>query len=208
MYTSGTQCQIDCIFIIQLNFTPAFVKTYTDFLVVDIEEVGKNIFSLPISAKSMVPSVQLLTPMLDYGRCFLKLPYTQVVKLFNDSNLPVKYTMPPQVDKSSLCYSSPHPSGVVNPHSGLSVPLQIEAQVQGEIVASCCLSILGSTDPQLEVGLYCIGEGPVLDVSPDCLQWGVCPVLTTITKSVWLSNQSLISAEFECILVRYSEATA
>lgn len=149
----------------------------------------------------MVPSVQLLTPILDYGRCFLKHAYTQNVEFLNDSELPVKYVMPPQVDKSALCYSSPHPSGVIAPHSTLSVQLLIEAQVQGEIMASCLIDILGSTGPQLEVGIYCIGEGPVLNVTPDCLQWGVCPVLTPIIKTVLLSNESLIPAEFECTLV-------
>ena len=149
----------------------------------------------------MVPSVQLLTPILDYGRCFLKHAYTQNVEFLNDSELPVKYVMPPQVDKSALCYSSPHPSGVIAPHSTLSVQLLIEAQVQGEIMASCLIDILGSTGPQLEVGIYCIGEGPVLNVTPDCLQWDVCPVLTPIIKTVLLSNESLIPAEFECTLV-------
>lgn len=62
-------------------------------------------------------------------------------------------------------------------------------------------NIIGSSDPPLEVALYCIGEGPVVYVTPDELHWGVCPVLTPISKMVRLSNESLIPAEFECVLV-------
>ena len=98
-------------------------------------------------------------------------------------------------------YSSAHPSGVIEPHSTLSIPLEIQVQVQGEIMLPAFFNIIGSSEPPLEVGLYCIGEGPVVYVTPDELHWGVCPVLTPISKMVRLSNESLIPAEFECVLV-------
>jgi len=74
--------------------------------------------------------------------------------------------------------------------------------VQGEITALAVFTILGSADPPLEVSISCIGEGPVISVSPTQLDWGVCPVLSPISKTVLLSNESLIPAEFECALVR------
>ena len=74
--------------------------------------------------------------------------------------------------------------------------------MQGEITALAVFTILGSADPPLEVSIYCIGEGPVISVSPNQLDWGVCPVLSPISKTVLLSNESLIPAEFECALVR------
>ena len=177
------------------------MKSYSTALIVDVEEAGLEVFSIPITAKSIVPQVTLLTQLLDYGRCFLHHPYVLDVEIFNDSSLPVKYEMPPQVDRSVLVYSTPHPSGVIEPHSTLSVPLQIEVQVQGEIAIPAIFNIIGSAESPLEVGLYCIGEGPVIFVSPDELHWGVCPVLTPISKMVQLTNESLIPAEFECILV-------
>ncbi len=188
----------------QLHFTPSFVKTYSALLVMDIQESGKNVFSLPISAKSTVPPIQLLTPLLDYGRCFLKHSYSGILKLLNDSDFPVKYSMCPQVDKSMLFYSSAQSSGVIAAHATHDIKLLIETQAQGEIKTSALINILGSTDPQLEVAIACIGEGPVVNVRPGSLEWGVCPVLYPITKSVMLSNQSLIPAEFECVLVSKS----
>ncbi len=186
---------------VQLHFTPSSVKAYNALLVVDIQEAGKNVFSLPITAKSIVPPIQLLTPLLDYGRCFLKHSYSGILELLNNSGFPVKYSMCPQVDKSLLIYSSAQSSGVIAPHTTHSVELLIETQAQGEIITSALIDILGSTDLQLEVAIACIGEGPVINVRPDSLEWGVCPVLTPITKRVMLSNESLIPAEFECVLV-------
>ena len=166
-----------------------------------MDEAGLEVFSIPITAKSIVPLVTLLTQFLDYGRCFLRHPYVHNVEILNDSSLPVRYEMPPQLDRTVLIYSTPHPSGVIQPHSTLSIPLQIEVQVQGEIAIPALFNIVGSGDSPLEVGLYCIGEGPVVYVTPNELEWGVCPVLKPLSKHVCLSNESLIPAEFECVLV-------
>ena len=177
------------------------MKSYSTALIVDVEEAGLEVFSIPITAKSIVPQVTLLTQLLDYGRCFLRHPYVHNVEILNDSSLPVKYEMPPQLDQSILVYSTPRPSRIIEPHSTLSIPLQVEVQIQGEIAMPALFNVIGSADSPLEVGLYCIGEGPVIFVTPQELHWGVCPVLTPISKMVRLSNESLIPAEFECTLV-------
>ena len=184
-----------------MNFTPSSVKSYSTALIVDVEEAGLEVFSIPVTAKSIVPQVILLTQLLDYGRCFLRHPYVHDVEILNDSPLPVKYEMPLQLDQNIIVYSTPHPTGVIEPHTTLRIPLQIEVQVQGEIALPALFNIVGSVDSPLDVGIYCIGEGPVIFVTPDELQWGVCPVLKPISKTVRLSNESLIPAEFECILV-------
>ena len=81
----------------QVNFTPSCVKSYSTALLVDIDEAGREVFSIPITAKSIVPQVTLITQLLDYGRCFLRHPYVHSVEIMNDTALPVKYEMPPQV---------------------------------------------------------------------------------------------------------------
>lgn len=80
-----------------MNFTPSYVKSYSTALLVDVDEAGLEVFSIPITAKSTVPSVTLITQLLDYGRCFLRYPYSHNVEIMNDTALPVKYEMPPQV---------------------------------------------------------------------------------------------------------------
>ena len=80
----------------QVNFTPLCVRSYSCALVVDVVEAGKEVFSLPITAKVVVPSVSLLTPLLDFGRCFIQHPYVQNVELQNNSELPVQYKVTAQ----------------------------------------------------------------------------------------------------------------
>ena len=85
-----------------MKLTPSFAKSYSTALLVDIEEAGREVFSIPITAKSIVPQVNLLTQLLDYGHCFLRYPYVQNVEIMNDTALPVKYEMPPQVRNFSF----------------------------------------------------------------------------------------------------------
>lgn len=59
--------------------------------------------------RCVVPPVTVLSPILDYGRCFLRHPYEHSVKLHNDSDLPAKYELLPQNinEDTPILYSSP-----------------------------------------------------------------------------------------------------
>lgn len=172
-------------------------------IIMALQETGKDVFSLPITAKSLVPPISLLTPLLDYRRCFLDYPYTQEAELRNDSNLPVNYVVPEQTDKTALAFSTPHPAGIIQPHSTLKLPIEIKPKIGGEITLNVPISIMNSTEAEAAmcVKLSCIGEGPVVFVTPSSLRWGRCPVLTSLSKVVTLANQSVIPAEFECAVV-------
>ena len=47
----------------------------------------------------------------------------------------------------------------------------------------------------------CVGEGPVVHIMPDELDWGVVPVLQDKPKKILLSNESLIPARFTAHMV-------
>ena len=180
------------------------MKVYLTELVLFVAEAGEEIFSLPISAKSEVPAVRLETPYLDYGRCFLQYPYTLGVILTNPSRLPVKYEMEPPPDERTLHYSTDPSSGVIEAGRTLELPLQIEPRVVGEVITAAVFRILGSLEDPLEVAVRFVGEGPVVSASSTELHWGRQPVLTPLPKTVYLTNESLIPAEYECVLVRSS----
>ena len=182
-------------------FTPSCVKTYSNMLVMALQETGGDVYSLPVLADAIVPKVTLLTPLLDYGRCFLEYPYTMNAELLNDSSLPVKYEVPRQKDKTVIIYSTPHPSGIIQPHTTLQLPLELSPQIQGAISMNVPIRIIHAGDDPMFVGVTCVGEGPVVFVSPSKLSWGVCPVLTPISKVVMVANQSVIPAKFKCALV-------
>ena len=52
------------------------------------------------------------------------------------------------------------------------------------------------------VQIHCVGEGPVVHVTPTHIDYGTIPVLSKITKTVKLSNESLIPAQFSCEMVK------
>lgn len=189
---------------ITVKFISNTIKKYELNLVVDVEKVGEDVLSLPISAKCVVPPVTVLSPILDYGRCFLRHPYEHSVKLHNDSDLPAKYELLPQQinEDTPIVYSSPKAKGVVEPHSLCDIPLLIEAQMLEEEDIVAYFSIFGSPDPPLGVHISCIGEGPVVHITPSDLDWGVVPVLTSIPMVITLSNESLIPARFTANMVR------
>ena len=44
-----------------------------------------------------MPEICLETPLIDYGRCFIRYPYEKIVVLKNETDLPAKYELLPQV---------------------------------------------------------------------------------------------------------------
>ena len=66
---------------------------------------------LVVLLRCIVPQITVLTPILDYGRCFLRHPYEHHVKLQNDTELPAKYELLPQAVDEFACilYTSPQP---------------------------------------------------------------------------------------------------
>ncbi|KAL3860158.1 hypothetical protein ACJMK2_010318 [Sinanodonta woodiana] len=189
---------------VTVNFISNTIKKYEMALVVDVESVGEEIVSLPITAKCIVPTITVLSPILDYNRCFLRHPYEHCMRLHNDSDLPAKYELLPQSvnNDTPIIFRSQQPKGIVQPHSIQDVPIIIEAQMLEEQDTVAYISIFGSPDPPLPVHITCIGEGPVVHIMPPELDWGVIPVLTDKPKKILLSNESLIPAKFTAHMVR------
>ena len=52
------------------------------------------------------------------------------------------------------------------------------------------------------VHLTAFGEGPVVHVANQTIQFNTIPVLTDQTKTIKLTNESLIPARFSCEMVR------
>ncbi|ESO91099.1 hypothetical protein LOTGIDRAFT_122343, partial [Lottia gigantea] len=191
---------------ITINLISNTIKKYDMKMVVDVEGVGNEILSLPISAKCVVPQIAVLTPVLDYGRCFLRHPFEYLAKLHNDNDLPAKYEVLPQseigIDDASITYSSSIPRGIIAPRSVCSVPIIIAPQSLEEQDVTCYINIFGSTELPLPIHLTCIGEGPVVHVQPDIVDWGLIPVLTPTDRYVMLTNESLIPAKFEAYMMK------
>lgn len=77
----------------------------------------------------------------------------------------------------------------------------IEAQGLEELSVIAYFMIVGSQEAPLPVRLMCVGEGPVVHVTPLSLDWGQIPVLTDVSRVVTLSNESLIPSRFTAHMV-------
>ncbi|XP_040894088.1 hydrocephalus-inducing protein homolog [Toxotes jaculatrix] len=174
------------------------VRTYRLALVVDVVGVGEEIMTLPINARCLVPEIVVQTPVLDFHRCFLNYPYEQHVQLTNPSALPACYGVLDQEyeETPSLLFGSSVPRGVILPHTSEKLPVSLLAKAVGKLGHTLHIAVFGSTQPPLEVVLSCIGQGPVVHVQSPQLHFGRIPVLTDITRTLRLSNQSPIPARF------------
>ncbi|CAG5958443.1 unnamed protein product [Menidia menidia] len=184
--------------IIKVTLCSNTVWRYRAVLVVDVEGVGEEIMSLPISARCVVPEVTVEPLVLDFQRCFLRHPYEQKVCLSNPSTLPACYGLLDQENQesSSVLFGSSVPRGVLLPGSSVELPVLLVAKAVGRLHHTLRIAVFGSLQQPLEVMLSCIGQGPVVHIQRTELQFGTVPVLTDITRTLHLSNQSPIPAPF------------
>uniref|UniRef100_G3VZI4 HYDIN axonemal central pair apparatus protein n=1 Tax=Sarcophilus harrisii TaxID=9305 RepID=G3VZI4_SARHA len=174
------------------------VQKYQLALVVDVEGIGEEVLALLITARCVVPKLRVVNPELNYGYCFLKYPYKRKVQLVNDDDLPGCYgvLLPEYEEPPTVLFSSPSPCGIINPRSTVELMVVLETQILGEYECTVYISIFGSKDPPLPIHLKSIGEGPVVNVFPDKIDFGNIYVLKDATKILHLSNQSFITACF------------
>ncbi|XP_074055255.1 hydrocephalus-inducing protein homolog isoform X3 [Macrotis lagotis] len=179
------------------------VQKYQLALVVDVEGIGEEVMALLITARCVVPKLRVVNPKLNYGCCFLKYPYQQTLQLVNDDDLPGCYGVLLQEYEESppVLYSSPNPCGIINPQSTVELLVVLETQILGEYECMVNIAIFGSKDPPLTVCLRSIGEGPVVNVYPDKIDFGNIFVLKDTTMTLHLSNQSFIPASFTAQLI-------
>ncbi|KAM9301954.1 hydrocephalus-inducing protein homolog [Gastrophryne carolinensis] len=180
------------------------VKRYELALVVNVDGIGEEVLALPITARCVVPPLLVEDPTVNFSRCFLQHPYERTLRITNPSHLPGCFTILPQDSSSSsrVLFHSPMPRAVVQPHSSLEVPIVVRAQVTGEQCAKAQIAVFGHPEAPLEIFLLCTGEGPVVHVHPAELDFASIPVLTDVTRTLRLSNQSLIPAPFQAMMMR------
>ncbi|XP_046889403.1 hydrocephalus-inducing protein homolog [Hypomesus transpacificus] len=189
---------------IQVTLCSNRVRSYRLALVVDVEGVGEEVLALPITARCVVPEVVVETSLLEYHGCFLGYPYEQMLKLTNNSDLPACYGLLFQdyEERPALVYSSAHPRGVVQPGSAVEIPLVLQAKAVGRLQHTALIAVFGRTEPPLEVLLSCIGKGPEVLVATTHLDFGSIPVLTDVSRTLQLCNESPIPALFSAQMVR------
>ncbi|NXY12133.1 HYDIN protein, partial [Pteruthius melanotis] len=183
---------------IEVTLCSNTVGEYKLELVVDVDGVGERVLALPLTARCIVPPLQVLNPLVRFHFCCLKVPYTEKLTLLNDSDVPGCYRVLPQEhkEKAAAWYCSSAPSGIIKPHSSVEIPLTLEAQLLGECRITAEVAVFGSKGSPLEIRLECIGQGPVVYVTPREINFGPIQVLQDSSKRLYLANQCDAPATF------------
>ncbi|XP_064015890.1 LOW QUALITY PROTEIN: hydrocephalus-inducing protein homolog [Pogoniulus pusillus] len=197
----GTIRALSCMDV-QVTLCSNTVGTYKLALVVDVDGVGQELLSLPLTARCVVPALRVPSPVVPFGRCYLKLPAQQLLPLVNDSDLPGCYLLLPQEhqEDAAVLYSSPVPCGIIQAHSCVEVPVRLAAQVAGEQHTAAHVVLFGRAEAPLEIHLVSLGAGPVVSVHPSSIDLGSVQVLQDSSRSLQLCNQSPIPASFRARL--------
>ncbi|XP_068026039.1 hydrocephalus-inducing protein-like [Melanerpes formicivorus] len=184
---------------IQVTLCSNTLGTYKLALVVDVDGVGQELLSLPLTARCVAPALRVPKPVVTFGRCYLQLPAQQLLTLVNDSDLPGCYALLPQEqqEEAAVLYSSPVPCGIIQPHSSVEMPLTLVAQALGSQDTPASVAVFGCAGHPLEIHLVSIGQGPVVSVQPQEINFGSIPVLQDVSRSLQLCNQSPIPAAFQ-----------
>ncbi|KAL7750642.1 hypothetical protein RI367_003984 [Sorochytrium milnesiophthora] len=186
--------------IVTVDFTPKELKVYEQALTVDVESVGANVFTLPVTATCAVPDAYLAEALLDLQDCYLGIPYEREITLINPDPLTARYQLhvtQNYVDDVSITF--PVAQGIIEPSATMTVPLVITVNSLGSREETVTLRVHGrDAHEALSITVKTAGIGPHIYPPPSKLQWGTVPVLQDQPQTITLQNESPIVAPFTC----------
>ncbi|CAE8612898.1 unnamed protein product [Polarella glacialis] len=187
---------------VQVDFISVNVKSYDLCLVVDLDGVGQELASIPIQARCAVPGISFEpSEVLAYGNIFIRYPSHQTLVLNNTSALPAKFQILPQDEstRSTAEFEPDQAYGSVPPASSHVITFTITSNKIGPIQIPITVRILGHTTPRT-INLVANSIGPIVNVDPAMIDWGNAPCLESITKTVKVTNNSVINASIRCLM--------
>ncbi|XP_064262856.1 hydrocephalus-inducing protein-like [Passer domesticus] len=148
---------------IQVTLCSNSVMEFYRKMLVDLEGFGKGVASLVITARCLVPKLQVSPHVLQYDECLLKVPYEKKFLIRNPSHLPGCYGLIEQKRKedAAVLYSSPKPCGIVQPHSTAEIPVLVEVQALGTHRTNVLIGVFGDERNPLNVVGLSWNPGPL-----------------------------------------------
>ncbi|XP_058702204.1 hydrocephalus-inducing protein-like [Poecile atricapillus] len=165
---------------------------------VGLEGVGKEVASLIITARCLVPELQVYPQIMRCNQCHLKEPYEKKFIITNKTDLPGCYGLIPQKRKedSPVLYSSPKPCGIVQPHSTAEIPVTIEVQTLGDHRTNVLIGVFGDERNPLRAELLSSGELAEIYGTPKKIDFGMIPPLQPSSQTLTLFNKGLVPVDF------------
>ncbi|XP_054152184.1 hydrocephalus-inducing protein homolog [Melozone crissalis] len=200
---------------IQVTLCSNTVTRFKRRLLVDLEGIAKEVASVFIIARCVVPELNVFPIILPYRECLLKVPYERKLFVTNSTSLPGCYGLIPQKreEDSPVLYSSPKPCGIVQPYSTAEIPVIIEVQTVGEHRTNILVGVFGDARHPRGVELWSTGWLDEIYPSPTLLEFGRIPALQPASQSFTLFSECLVPVTFRvdilsksyCFVVEPSE---
>ncbi|KAF4667893.1 hypothetical protein FOL47_003343 [Perkinsus chesapeaki] len=194
---------------IQVDFIPESIKAYELSLVVDLEGVGQELLSIPISAECGVPSVSFEpVEALSFGEVFIRYPFHKCLVIHNTSSLPAKFEIlthksgnaPPGDPNSIVADVEPdQPHGRVPAASSHVVTLTLHARRPGPVKIPVYIKVAGHNVPY-PITLEAQAVGPKVFAEPKTIDWGAIKCLDVLTKTIKLTNDCCIPARVRALM--------
>ena len=184
---------------ILISFTPQNVRKYDMVMVIDIENVGQDMLSLPIKGESFVPTVKIKPhDKLDFEDVFLRHQYTHVIELINESNLPAKFKILPQTEESKVLaqYSTDYETGEIPPGQPKRINIILITNRLGKVILPLSILIIGNSSLPYVVNIIANSMGPIVEITDREIDFGNIEVLKDWTRTTRILNKSLIPAQF------------
>ncbi|CAN8175273.1 unnamed protein product [Coccothraustes coccothraustes] len=162
---------------IEVTLCSNTVMEFRRGMLVDLEGIGKGVAKVIITARCLVPELQVSPYVLQYDECHLKVPYERKLVIRNPSHLPGCYGLIPQKRKedSAVFYSSPQPCGIVQPQSTAEIPVVVEVQALGEHRTNVLIGVFGDERNPLRAQLRSSGRLAETSPSPRLTELGRIP---------------------------------
>lgn len=96
--------------------------------------------------------------------------------------------------------------GVIEPNSIKEVTIKAESVQLGDITSNLMIKINGSVEAPIRCTFMCFSQGPVVQIHPKTVDWGLTTVLTDSSRELTISNESLIEAKFTSSMSKRNSA--
>ena len=70
----------------------------------------------------------------------------------------------------------------------------------GDIAADLLIKINGSIESPIRCNFICFSQGPVVQIQPKNIDWGLTSVLNDSSREITISNESLIEAKYSTFM--------
>lgn len=189
--------------VIKVDFIPEMVQSYKDYnLVIDVDGVGEALVSLPIQATCEVATVDVASDTLDFGEIFLRHTYEHAIDLKNHSDLYARFEMQTQDEHSQTVavVEAAQQGASIPPQSSHQLRVNLTPQRLGNMVLPIFFKVPGSGDVPLVITATGTVVGPKVKTDKSLLNFGSVFVLTPVEKTLVVTNNSPIPADFKCFV--------